>query len=84
MHIPPARPQVLEKQDDGEEEAIDIINMEKNELDHVPDADDDDEELLFLPTVPEVEGTRPPGGPEGGEGEEGGKAKVGGKRKAGQ
>ena len=32
------------------EEEIDVLTVDTSELDHVPDADDDDVELLFLPT----------------------------------
>ena len=41
--------------DDEEEETIDILTVERTELEHTPDRDDDDVELLFLPTVPDTE-----------------------------
>ena len=38
----------------GEEDGpIDVVTRERSEVAHVPDADDDDEELLFIPTHPE-------------------------------
>ena len=42
-----------EKRD--EDEAIDIVSVQQTDLDHVPDAEDDDAELLFLPVIPQVE-----------------------------
>ena len=86
---PSAQEADLKKQDEGDEDAIDIMNPETNELNHVPDADDDDDELLFLPTVPKVEGSQPANGAgpseEGGGGGDDGAGKAAGKkRKAGQ
>ena len=38
-----------------EDEVIDIVHVQQTDLDHVPDADDEDRELLFLPVVPQPE-----------------------------
>lgn len=47
----------LQKEDEKkeEDETIDIVTVQQTDLDHVPDADDDDPELLFLPVVPQPE-----------------------------
>ena len=44
--------------DDEEEETIDILTVERTELEHTPDRDDDDVELLFQPTVPQSDAAR--------------------------
>jgi len=43
--------------EEEEEELIDIVTIDPTELNHVPDAEDDDTELLFLPTQPEPDDT---------------------------
>ncbi len=81
-------PQAETKQQDDEDELIDIVTIDPTELNHVPDADDDDEELLFLPTQPEPEATLRDGAAAAGpdadamdvDGAKGGKGR-GGKRK---
>jgi COMPASS component SWD1 len=81
--------------DAEEEESIDILTLEPTELAHNPDADDDDDELLFLPTVPQAEASQKAADGTGGSGVAGGASnegadpdgsgkggKRGGKRKA--
>jgi len=45
------------------------VTRERSEVAHVPDAEDDDEELLFIPTHPEPDEEGDEGGG-GGEGDE--------------
>jgi len=42
-----------EHAEEEEDELIDVVTCERSELAHVPDADDDEEELLFIPTRPD-------------------------------
>ena len=44
-----------DKDGDKEDELIDITTVHATDVDHVPDAEDDDTELLFLPVVPQAD-----------------------------
>jgi len=50
------------KVDDPADELIDVVTVERSEVAHVPDADDDDAELLFIPTVPTADDDADGGG----------------------
>ena len=50
------------KKESTEDEYIDIVTRQRSEVAHVPDADDDDEELLFVPTHPEADDETEAGG----------------------
>jgi len=58
-----------DKKVEDDKKLIDIVTRERSEVAHVPDADDDDEELLFIPTHPEPDEEGDEGGG-GGEGDE--------------
>ena len=58
-----------DKKVEDDKKLIDIVTRERSEVAHVPDADDDDEELLFIPTHPEGDEEGDEGGG-GGEGDE--------------
>jgi hypothetical protein len=58
-----------DKKVEDDKKLIDIVTRERSEVAHVPDADDDDEELLFIPTHPEPDEEGGEGGG-GGEGDE--------------
>ena len=75
-----SRARVPPLQEKDEDEFIDITTVEQTEIGHVPDAEDDEQELLFLPVVPQPESETKLGnsngngfgGGEGGDGGDGG------------